>query len=104
MKILTIAVMIAVAASAADRKNVLVYKEPGRFGGWPANHGIWSWGNEIVVGFSAAYFKHMPLDRHQYEDTKLEEPRLARSLDGGNTWTIEAVSYTHLTLPTKRIV
>ena len=59
MKILTIAVMIAVAASAADRKNVLVYKEPGRFGGWPANHGIWSWGNEIVVGFSAAYFKHM---------------------------------------------
>ena len=31
MKILTIAVMIAVAASAADRKNVLVYKEPGRF-------------------------------------------------------------------------
>ena len=59
MKILTIAVMIAVAASAADRKNVMVYKEPGRFGGWPANHGIWSWGNEIVVGFSAAYFKHM---------------------------------------------
>ena len=90
MKILTIAVMIAVAASAADRKNVLVYKEPGRFGGWPANHGIWSWGNEIVVGFSAAYFKHMPLDRHQYDDTKPEEPRLARSLDGGNTWTIEA--------------
>src|ERR1035441_2983081 len=95
MKILAIAVMIAVAASAADRKNVLVYnvlvyKEPGRFGGWPANHGIWSWGNEIVVGFSAAYFKHMPLDRHQYDDTKPEEPRLARSLDGGNTWTIEA--------------
>jgi LacI family transcriptional regulator len=90
MKILTIAVMIAVAASAADRKNVLVYKEPGRFGGWPANHGIWSWGNEIVVGFSAAYFKHMPLDRHQYDDTKPEEPRLVRSLDGGNTWTIEA--------------
>jgi hypothetical protein len=89
MKILAMA-MIAVAMRAGDVKNVLVYKEPGRFGGWPANHGIWSWGNEILVGFSAAYFKHMPPDRHQYDNTKPEEPRLARSLDGGETWSIEA--------------
>ncbi len=89
-KIWTMAVFVALAAGAADHKNVLVYRESGRFGGWPANHGIWSWGNEIVVGFSAAYFKHMPLDRHQYDNTKPEEPRLARSLDGGETWTIEA--------------
>ena len=26
-----------------------VYFEPGRYGGWPANYGIWSWGDEIVV-------------------------------------------------------
>ncbi len=68
----------------------MVYRESGRFGGWPANHGIWSWGNEIVVGFSAAYFKVKPLDRHPYDNTKPEEPRLARTLDGGKTWTIEA--------------
>src|SRR5437867_1661955 len=68
----------------------LVYREPGRFGGWPANHGIWSWGNEILVGFSAAWWKEKPADRHQYDSDKTEEPRLARSLDGGETWTIEA--------------
>ena len=24
--------------------HVKVFAEPGRFGGWPANHGLWSWG------------------------------------------------------------
>jgi hypothetical protein len=71
-------------------KRVVVYRESGRYGGWPANHGIWSWGNEILVGFSAAYFKHQTPNRHQYDNTKPEEPRLARSLDGGETWTIES--------------
>ena len=70
--------------------NVMVYREDGRLGGWPANHGIWSWGNEILVGFSAAYHKVQPSSRHQQDHDKPEEPRLARSLDGGNTWTIEA--------------
>ena len=71
-------------------EHVLVYREAGRFGGWPANHGIWRWGNEIVVGFSAAYAQKKPADRHQYNSGKPEEPRLARSLDGGRTWSIEA--------------
>lgn len=70
--------------------SVIVYHEAGRFGGWPANHGIWSWGDEILVGFSAAYFMRKPPDRHQYDSDKHEEPRLARSLDGGRTWKIEA--------------
>ena len=71
-------------------EHVTVYHEPGRFGGWPVNHGIWSWGNEILVGFSAAYFQWNDQDRHPYDRTKPEESRLARSLDGGETWTIEA--------------
>ena len=70
--------------------HVLVYRESGRLGGWPANHGIWSWGDEILVGFSAAYHKVQPNSRHQQNPDKPEEPRLARSLDGGRTWTIEA--------------
>jgi hypothetical protein len=70
--------------------HVLVYREAGRLGGWPANHGIWAWGDEILVGFSAAYHKAMPADRHQQDHSKPEEPRLARSLDGGRTWKIEA--------------
>jgi hypothetical protein len=79
--------------SAAPRapsavKHVDVYKLPGRFGGWPANHGIWSWGNEILVGFEAGYF--LANERsHAIDYTKPAEHLLARSKDGGETWTIE---------------
>ncbi|MBV8820379.1 MAG: hypothetical protein JO022_18610, partial [Acidobacteriaceae bacterium] len=82
------AAVLSQAATVSSRP-VVVYRETGRFGGWPANHGIWSWGNEILVGFSAAWHKAQPSDRHQQDHDKPEEPRLARSLDGGETWTIE---------------
>ncbi|MFH1744452.1 MAG: sialidase family protein [bacterium] len=68
--------------------HVVVYREPGRFGGWPANHGIWSWGNEILVGFSRGYYKDLG-DRHHIDREKPEEHLFARSLDGGKTWSIE---------------
>src|SRR5579884_2887602 len=85
-----LALFLGFAALAnASPRHVLVYRETGRFGGWPANHGIWSWGSEILVGFSAAWHKQQPPDRHQQDHDKPEEPRLARSLDGGETWTIE---------------
>ena len=38
-------------------KHVTVYYEKGRFGGWPANNGIWSWGNEILVGLINGIYK-----------------------------------------------
>ncbi len=69
--------------------HVKVYHQPGRFGGWPANHGIWSWGNEILVGFSAGYFQDHGPERHAIDHDKPEEHLLARSRDGGETWTIE---------------
>ena len=72
-------------------RHVTVYSRPGRYGGWPANHGVWSWNNEIAVGFSAAYYQWMGPDRHPYDRSKPEEPYLGRSLDGGETWSIEAV-------------
>ena len=34
-------------------KHVPIYQETSRFGGWPANFGIWSWGDEILVGLLA---------------------------------------------------
>ena len=83
-------ISLCAAGQPAVVKHVLVYKETGRYGGWPANHGIWSWGDEILVGFSAAYFQKKSPDRHQYDSSRPEEPRLARSLDGGETWSIEA--------------
>ena len=71
-------------------KHVEVYNEPGRFAGWPANNGIWSWDNEIVVGFTLGY--HKDKSGHTIDPDQTSGPRQARSLDGGVTWTIEAPS------------
>lgn len=71
-----------------DVEHVKVYHEPGRFGGWPANHGIWIWDNEILVGFSAGWYKDLGEARHAIDRDKPELHLLARSKDGGATWTI----------------
>lgn len=88
-----IALLCAAAAYAGEPpkviKHVTVYSKEGRYGGWPANHGIWSWNNEILVGFSAAYYKWLGPDRHPYDRSRPEEPYLGRSVDGGETWSIE---------------
>jgi len=70
-------------------KHVKIYHQPGRFGGWPANHGIWCWGNEILVGFSAGYYKDLGPLHHAIDREKPEEHLLARSRDSGETWAIE---------------
>ena len=75
-----------------------VYHEPGRFGGWPANHGIWSWGNEILVGFSRGYYQDRG-DSHHIDREKPEEHLLARSPDGGETWSIENPSENGFLIP-----
>ena len=74
--------------TADEPRHVKVYFEKGMFGGWPANHGIWSWGNEILVGFGMGYYKDQGLGHH-IDREKPEIPMLARSLDGGETWSIE---------------
>jgi len=79
----------AAQESVVSAKHGIVYRETGRFGGWPANHGIWVWGQEIVVGFSRGYYKDLGPERHNIDREKPEEHLLARSLDGGETWTIE---------------
>ena len=45
------------APAAEPPVHVVVFKQPGHFGGWPANHGMWAWGNEIVVGHRDGKFK-----------------------------------------------
>ena len=78
-----------VALSTAP-KHVIVSREPGRYGGWPANHGIWAWGNEILVGFSWGHMSGGTAERgHPIDRQRPEEHMLARSLDGGETWAIE---------------
>ncbi len=71
----------------------VVFLEEGRFAGWPANQGIWSWGDEIVVGFTLGYYKEHPTGGHDIDRDRPSVLRQARSVDGGQTWTIEVPSY-----------
>jgi hypothetical protein len=73
-------------------KNLEIIFEEGQFGGWPANNGIWNWGDEIVVGFTWGYYKDKG-GGHPIDGDRPSYPMQARSLDGGNTWTIEQPNY-----------
>ncbi len=79
------------AASAPTIENVEVIFEAERFAGWPANNGIWIWGDEVVVGFTLGY--HKPSDSHTIDRDKPTGPMQARSLDGGQTWSIEMPTF-----------
>lgn len=82
----------AITHSISDKGNYIkhlkIYHEPGRFGGWPANRGIWAWGNEILVGFSAAWYMNQD-QGHAVDPNKPTQSLMARSLDGGESWQIE---------------
>lgn len=92
LKKLAILMLLAALPLAAQQpssaKNVVVYHGDGRFGGWPANNGMWSWGNEMLVGFSLGYFKNVERG-HAIDPARPSVLRFARSLDGGETWKIE---------------
>lgn len=94
--------------AAEQPRHVVVYHRPGQFAGWPANRGIWSWGDEILVGFHTGYYLApsnpgakgvagdpraedgvAPGEVPERDRSKPERDLLARSLDGGVTWTIE---------------
>jgi hypothetical protein len=79
------------AAAASSPQHRIVFQEKGRFGGWPANHGMWAWGNELVVGFEAGYFRNneSTTREHAIDYSRPAAHVLARSLDGGETWKIE---------------
>lgn len=72
---------------APDVQHERVFYEEGRFGGWPANLGIWSWGDEILVGFVEARY-HDDGGFHTYDQSSARD-KFARSQDGGLTWTVE---------------
>jgi hypothetical protein len=100
MVFILVTLSVGVAASgvllaseqAVSKENVIVYKEARRFAGWPANNGIWSWGDEILVGFSLGYFKNNE-HGHAIDGQRGSVPRFARSIDGGRTWKLEVPSF-----------
>ena len=65
-----------------DAEHSVVSVREGRFHGWPANNGIWSWENEILVGFTQGGYVQQT--GHSIDGT--QENHLAKSLDGGHTW------------------
>ena len=68
-----------------------VYKEPGRFAGWPANGGIWHWGDEILVRFQIGTHDDSG-GGHAISRDEPSRQILARSLDGGETWQHEEIA------------
>ena len=40
-------------------RQVIIFREPGRFAGWPANYGMWHWDDELVVGFTLGTHKNV---------------------------------------------
>jgi hypothetical protein len=68
-------------------QHLKIYYEEGRFAGWPANTGIWIWEDEILVGFVEA--AHRETEGFHTYDQETARNKYARSLDGGETWTIE---------------
>ena len=71
-------------------EHIVIYHADGRYAGWPANYGIWSWGDEIVTGFTLGFHD----DGGGFHSRNTEKPftsKQSRSLDGGVTWeTIQA--------------
>jgi hypothetical protein len=71
--------------------HTLVSSNPSHFAGWPANNGAWSWRkssseDEFLVGFTSGAYQVQPGHNILQPYTNL----LARSLDGGFTWQVEA--------------
>ena len=67
-----------------------VYKASGQFAGWPANGGIWHWGDEILVRFQIGTYDNSG-GGHAISRDEPSRQILARSLDGGETWQPEEI-------------
>ena len=80
-------------AGPAVVEHGVVYKETDRFAGWPANNGIWAWGDEIVVGFTLGWHDDASTGGHPIDRDRASSSQQARSLDGGRTWTTERPTF-----------
>ena len=67
-------------------KHIVIFKAKNRYAGWPANYGIWSWGNEIVTGFSLGFIDKNAIGLHPRDTKRPFKSLQARSIDGGITW------------------
>ncbi|MGE4490680.1 MAG: exo-alpha-sialidase [Kiritimatiellales bacterium] len=66
----------------------IIFSDSRLFAGWPANYGMWQWGNEILISFALSPYVNRN-DFHNINDKAYQSETFARSLDGGKTWAIE---------------
>lgn len=74
----------AIGQQPADLTHHIVAIEKDRFHGWPANNGVWHWGDEILVGFTQGDF----VIREGHNIGGIQQSKFARSTDGGESWTM----------------
>ncbi len=67
---------------------VCVYHDPQEFAAWPANAGLWQWGDEILVCYHVGKYREDPTG-HSIDRTQPIRSQLSRSRDGGRTWAAE---------------
>ena len=84
---------LAASDKTSSIHHTVVHQEEGRFAGWPANQGIWSWEDEIVVGYTLSYHKKNPTGGHDVDPDRPGVTQQSRSLDGGETWNAETLNY-----------
>lgn len=64
-----------------------VFRDPARYAGWPANYGMWGWGEELVLCFTLG-FPDPNGGFHARDRNRPFTAMQARSLDGGASWNI----------------
>ena len=69
-------------------RNIEIYRRPGEFAAWPANYGLWAWGDEVVAIFSQGFLGGEE-NLHARDKTRPFVGKQARSHDGGVTWEAE---------------
>ena len=80
----------SLASGGVSIDHVVAAHKRGRFRGWPANNGLWSWdnGRELLVGFKEGEYK-LQAGLHNLIRLSPELRKLSRSTDGGRTWEVE---------------
>ena len=68
----------------SDIRHGIAAKQEDKYFGWPANNGIWQWGDEILVGFTRGEYERRP----GHSIGGIQESLFSRSSDGGETWEI----------------
>ncbi|MDQ8194943.1 sialidase family protein [Coraliomargarita sp. SDUM461004] len=75
--------------AAPDVEHIIVSYDKDEFAGWPANQGIWIWGDDILVGYNIGKYKYRD-GKHSIDPEERMQVAFSRSQDGGHTWERES--------------